>query len=255
MIVPKLRSPIVLVHGLFGFDQISVGSWTVAHYFPGIPQALVGGGNCVLIPRLSPTQGIASRAAQLKAFLDRKMPNEPVHILAHSLGGLDARYLISRLGMGKRILTLTTLGTPHKGCTFVDWGVRRLEWFLKPVFDMIGVPTQAFYDLTTAGCREFNEKVPDHPDVRYFSVAGRFQSTLATPEWLLSNHIVLSAEGPNDGVVSIASASYGEVQDVWDGDHLSLVNWHHPLARQLPEWIDPTPRYGPLVRRLADMGY
>src|SRR5262249_34380886 len=103
--------------------------------------------------------------------------------------------------------------------------------------------------------KKFNDNVPDHPDVRYFSVAGRFQSSLTTPEWLLSSCIVLSAEGPNDGVVSIASASYGEIQDVWDGDHLSLVNWHHPLVRQLPEWRDPSPRYGPLVRRLADMGF
>jgi triacylglycerol lipase len=255
MILPKLRSPIVLVHGLFGFDKISVGGWTIAQYFPGIPEALIRAGNQVLIPRLSPTGGVAERAAQLKVFLDRNIPREPVHIFAHSLGGLDSRYLISCLGMSRRVLTLTTLGTPHRGTPFIDWGIRRLEWFLKPVFNLFDIPTQAFYDLSTAGCKAFNDNVPDHPDVRYFSVAGRFQSSLTTPEWLLSSYIVLSAEGPNDGVVSIASASYGEIQDVWDGHHLSLINWYHPLVRQFPEWRDPSPRYGPLVRRLADMGF
>jgi triacylglycerol lipase len=255
MVVPKLRSPIVLVHGLFGFDKIRLGHWTFAQYFPGIPEAFLRGGNHVLVPRLSPTGGVAERAAQLKSFLDRKMPTEPVHIIAHSLGGLDARYLISRLGMGKRVLTLTTLGTPHRGTAFVDWGIRRFAWFVKPILDMFDVPTQAFYDLSTAGCKQFNEMVPDDPDVRYFSVAGRFQSTFATPEWLLSHHIVLSAEGPNDGVVSIASASYGEIQDVWDGDHLSLANWHSPFLRQQAAWRDPSARYAPLVGRLVDLGY
>src|SRR5262249_5187529 len=38
-----------------------------------------------------------------------------VHVFAHSMGGLDARYMISRLGMAKRVLSLTTIATPHRG--------------------------------------------------------------------------------------------------------------------------------------------
>ena len=84
MIVPKLRVPIVLVHGLFGFDRIRVGPWTLVRYFPGIPEFLQASDNRVLIPSLSPTGGVAERAAQLKAFLDRESPSEPVHLFAHS---------------------------------------------------------------------------------------------------------------------------------------------------------------------------
>src|SRR5947208_11973358 len=66
MIVPRLRAPIVLVHGLFGFTQVRLGGWVLAQYFRDVPQALRAAGNRVLLASLSPTGGIADRAAQLK---------------------------------------------------------------------------------------------------------------------------------------------------------------------------------------------
>src|SRR5438445_3539239 len=99
MKVPKLRAPLVLVHGLLGYGRLQLGGWTVASYFGNIPAFLAASGNRVLVPQLSPTGGVADRAAELKQFLDRTAPREPVHLLAHSMGGLDARYLITRLGM------------------------------------------------------------------------------------------------------------------------------------------------------------
>ncbi len=62
-------------------------------------------------------------------------------------------------------------------------------------------------------------------------------------------------EGDNDGVVSVASATWGESMDVWEGDHFSLVNWLNPFARNRGWGRDPESRYGPLLRRLADEGY
>jgi triacylglycerol lipase len=253
--IPKLRAPIVLVHGLLGFDRIRVGGVTLARYFPGIVEGLHAAGNRVLVPGLSPTRGVADRALQLKEFLQRVSPGQPVHLLAHSMGGLDARYMVSCLGMGHAVLTLTTLGTPHRGTAFADWGINRLQRLLKPVFRFFGVPTQAFYDLTTSGCRAFNDKVHDVPGIRYFSVAGKHSGFSLNPEFMLPYRIVLAKEGPNDGVVSVHSASYGERLDVWDGDHFSLVNWLNPLARHRGFWRDPTARYGPLLGRLADEGY
>jgi triacylglycerol lipase len=255
MAIPKLRAPIVLVHGLLGFDEVRVGSVTLAQYFPRIPQLLCAAGNRILIPRLSPTGGIACRAAQLKAFLDREVPHDPVHLIAHSMGGLDSRYMISRLGMASRVLSLTSLGTPHRGSPFADWGIRRLARLVRPVLQLIGLPTEAFYDLTTAACRAFNEQVPDVLGVRYFSVAGRHDGHYLYPEWLLPYYIVLKEEGPNDGVVSEASARHGEDFEVWDGDHLQLVNWFRPLGLVRGAANDPAPRYSRLIRRLADAGF
>src|SRR4051794_1601724 len=185
MIIPRLRAPVVLVHGLFGFDQVRLGNWVLADYFRGIPEALRAAGNRVLVARVPPTHGIADRAARLKALLDRASPHEPVHLLGHSMGGLDSRYMISRLGMAGRVLSLTTLGTPHRGTPFADWGLRRFRRLLSPVLDFLLLPYGAFQDLTVAGAAEFNRLTPDAPGVRYFSVAGRFRPDWTTPQWFL----------------------------------------------------------------------
>jgi len=255
MIVPKLRSPIVLVHGLLGYSQLKVCGWTIASYFSNIPEFLSASGNRVLVAQMSPTGGVAERAAQLKLFLDREAPREPVHLFAHSMGGLDARYMISRLDMAARVLTLTTLGTPHRGTAFADWGVSRFERLLEPVGQRLAVPLQAFYDLTRASCQVFNEQVPDAPGVRYFSVAGEHEGGWLSPEWQLSHAIVTQAEGANDGVVSVASATYGEACEIWQGDHLSLVNWLNPVSLIRGLCQERSPRYAALVRRLADEGF
>src|SRR5262249_37162163 len=148
-------------------------------------------------------------------FIDGTSPDEPVHVFGHSMGGLDARYMISRLGMAGRVLSLTTLGTPHRGSPFADWASSRLVRMLGPLFDFIDLPTGAFADLTTAACRAFNEATPDAPGVRYFAVAGHFESGWRTPPWRITAPIVAQAEGPNDGIVSVSSATYGEETTVW----------------------------------------
>jgi len=255
MAVPALKAPIVLVHGLLGFDRLQMGAWTVTHYFRGIPEMLRAAGNRVLVARLSPTGGIAERAAQLKSFLDAESPHEPVHLIGHSMGGLDCRHVISCLGMARRVLSLTTLGTPHRGSAFADWGVRRFARLACPVFQFFGVSYQAFKDLTTARCKAFNSETPDAPGVRYFSVAGRFQTDWLTPEWQLPSSIVERIEGPNDGVVSVASARYGEACDVWEGDHLNLVNWTHPLAPTFRHSPERSNEYAALIGRLAAAGF
>jgi triacylglycerol lipase len=255
MAVAVLKAPIVLVHGLFGFDKLAMGAWVWTHYFRGIPEMLRKAGNRVFLARLHPTDGTVERALQLKRLLDAEAPNEPVHLIAHSLGGLDCRHLISRLGMAARVLSLTTIGTPHRGSAFADWAVRRFARLVCPVFDFFGLSFQAFKDLTTSRCRVFNSETPDAPGVRYFSIAGRFQTDWLAPEWQLPSGIVSRLEGPNDGVVSVASAGYGESCDVWEGDHLSLVNWAHPFGPAFRRSPDRCDDYAALVGRLADAGF
>jgi len=168
MAFPRLRNPIVLVHGLMGFDAIRIGRIRFRGYFPGIEESMRAAGNRVHCASLSPTASIAHRAGQLRAFVDNASPTEPVHVIAHSMGGLDARYMVSRLDMADRVLSLTTIATPHRGSPFANWGTRNLGRFAKPVFKFLGLPDQAFYDLTTDGCQAFNAKVPDVPSVPLF---------------------------------------------------------------------------------------
>lgn len=248
MAAPEARAPIVLVPGLLGFDRVAVGPLTVARYFPGIEEALSAAGYRVGTAKLGLTAGIVERAGQLRDYIAHRFPAEPVHVVAHSMGGLDARYMISRLGMAGRVRSLTTIGTPHLGSTFADWAVGRFSRLVRPILTFLRVPTDAFRDLTTASCSRFNEAVPDAPGVAYHAVAGRCERSSLAPFWWPAAHVVAGAEGPNDGVVSVRSATYGRTCEVWDGDHMHLVNRPNPRATG---WGHRPTDYLRLVRRVA----
>jgi triacylglycerol lipase len=252
--LPRLRAPVVLIHGLFGFARLRLGPWGGIDYFNLIPAALRQSGNEVIQAAVSPTAGILRRAEQLKAVVEAMPGCEPVHLIAHSMGGLDARCAISRLGLAPRVLTLTTLGTPHRGSSFADWASGRLVRLVGPLFDHFGLAREAFDDLTVEACRRFNEQTPDVPTVRYFSVAGRLKHReWLRSDWAISEPIIYRAEGQNDGLVSMSSAAWGEWCEVWDGDHLSLVNWPNPFAPT--EIVDRLPDYAGLLARLRDEGF
>lgn len=255
MNIPSLRAPIIFAHGLLGFDELRVGPWTLARYWSNIPDTLRAAGNRVFVARVAPLGSVAERAAQLKRFIDLHSPNEPVHIIGHSMGGLDARHMISRLGMTDRVLTLTTVATPHRGTAFADWGLRRLEPVLAMFLNCFGIPRKAFQDLSTARCRAFNEQTPDAPNVRYYSVAGRFEARWYNPIWRVPSRVLRREQGENDGLVALCSARYGEDCTVWDGDHISLVNCPNLADRVTGRWKDRAPAYGSLVRRLHDEGF
>ena len=141
-----------MVHGLLGLGRLHSDGSTKRGYWANVPAVLTAAGNRVFVPRLPAASSVATRAAELKAFLDRELPEGQFHLLAHSMGGLDSRYLISRLDMAERVLTLTTLGTPHRGTAFADWGVRVVQPLVRPMLDFLGLPYEAFRDLTTTGC-------------------------------------------------------------------------------------------------------
>src|SRR3954449_8855605 len=116
--------PVVLHHGLFGFGEINAGPVKLS-YFGRIARGISGRGHPVILSSVHPTAGVATRARQLKETVLRQLeiigrPKEKVIVVAHSMGGLDARYMISRLGMDDRVEALLTLAPPHRGSPFAD---------------------------------------------------------------------------------------------------------------------------------------
>ena len=64
------------------------------------------------------TDDIRSAAARLGAEVERIVEEtgyERIHVIGHSMGGLIARYYVTRLGGDAHVHTLVTLGTPHRG--------------------------------------------------------------------------------------------------------------------------------------------
>src|SRR5579862_7002859 len=94
------------------------------NYFRGVKDRLEAAGHRVLAPLVPPLAKCEDRARKLAEASDATFPNDPVHIIAHSMGGLDSRMLIGRnfcgLGEEGRILSLTTLSTPHQGSPVAD---------------------------------------------------------------------------------------------------------------------------------------
>jgi triacylglycerol lipase len=217
-------------------------------YFPQIQKTLTEQGYRVEVPRLHVCRGVSTRALQLRNFLNEAIPNERCHIIAHSLGGLDARYMASRLDMQDRILSITTLGTPHRGSFFADWCFRHFGRVGYPLIQLLLIPTEAFMDLTVEKCKEFDEVAPDVPGIAYRSIAGQCSYRDLQPFWKLSGYIVGKHEGPNDGIVSVTSASRWH-SEVWEADHMNLVN--RPNARKNP-WHGQPNDYLKLVREITE---
>lgn len=231
-------APIILVHGLFGFDQLTLGGLKVTDYFRLIPDALRRDGHSVPEPpQLNPAGSVAERAQDLKNYLQDAnrgdVVGKRVHIIGHSMGGLDSRFMISKLGMADRVLSLTTIGTPHHGTPIANIVVSGIDSILNKFMEHLGVDVKGLLDITTDACRRFNEEVTDADGVRYFSIAGRFAPPriLGTPQGLfgLTHDIIAKTEHDNDGLVSVESATMGRpawtALNDWETNHPRQVNW------------------------------
>src|SRR6516164_8879075 len=104
MHMPVLRHPIIFAHGLLGFDYLRLGPFRLAGYWSKLPETVRAAGNRVFVARVAPIGSVTERAGQLRAFIEQNCPDEEVHVIGHSMGGLDARYMISKLGMASRVL-------------------------------------------------------------------------------------------------------------------------------------------------------
>jgi triacylglycerol lipase len=218
------RHPVVLLHGLLGFDELVLGPTRVA-YFRGLTERLRRVGADVHRPRVSRTAAIAARGAQLAARIEA-LPAKRVNVIAHSMGGLDARWAIARLGLSERVASLVTIGTPHRGSPLADLGAGLGEKLgVRRVLDGLGMDVAAFQDLTTTRMAAFNRKVRDARGVWYASVVAHADGWSTSP-LLWATHRYLSARaGPNDGLVPLASQAWGEVLLKLEADHFAQIGW------------------------------
>ncbi len=225
----------------------------VASYFRRVPELLESAGNRVIQTRVPPAGSIRERAEALKREIRSQVDEEPVNIIAHSMGGLDARCMIAHLGMAEQVRSLTTLGTPHRGSPVADEVTSKLALWIR----RIGIPDDALHDLRVNRCHSFNLTTPDARGVRYFSVAGQRERARMTFYPLQFSHdVIFPVEGPNDGLVSVKSATWGESLTVWDCDHVNLVGWVlNPWDAALGRFFDFEKGYTEILERLESCGF
>jgi triacylglycerol lipase len=231
----RLRHPVVLAHGVLGFDEIEVAGRR-HRYFRNIADRLTSLEAEFHHPRVPATGAVADRAAKL-AELIRSLPCERVNVIAHSMGGLDARYAISLLGLEERVASLITVGTPHLGTPLADLALK-------------GIPAsavRALSDLTVASLTKFNQEVPDVPGVAYCSVAAH-SDLFETNPLLWPSHAYLSQKaGRNDGLVPAGSQRWGTVLREIEADHWAQIGWSSRF--------DAVALYADLLRELVGLGF
>ncbi|KAL1901533.1 lipase 2 [Ceratocystis pirilliformis] len=243
--VPK--HTIVLAHGLFGFSQLDLshdlglraGLLPPIHYWHGIVDALASRNVRVVTTSVPPSASIQHRANHLAQQIATLCPGEPVSVIAHSMGGLDARCMLSSLRPARDqvdVRALVTIATPHRGSYFANYlhtvpllPLPRLYGLLRRV----GLGTEAFQQLTTGYMQNtFNPLTPDVEGVRYFSYGATTPKPSLLSLFWLTHRIIRRREGPNDGLVSVESSRWGSYKGTLvNVSHFDLINWTNVFAR------------------------
>lgn len=214
------KYPLVFVHGVFFRD------FRHFNYWGRIPDELIKNGAEIYYGNHESATPVKKSAEELAARIKdilKETGAEKVNIIAHSKGGLDCRYMISRCFMEDYVASLTTINTPHRGCEFAEYLLNEkfpeetketiastYNKALKLLGDKEPDFLAAVTDLTQKACVNMNTFVTDSSKVYYQSVGsilenhkgGRFPLNY-------SYHIVKEFDGENDGLVGEKSFEWG----------------------------------------------
>ncbi len=259
------KYPIILVHGLAAKDQFTlISSWG------RIPQFLSKQGFKIYLGNTDAWGSYADNAKILQNTIEKviKEQNSPkVNIIAHSKGGIDSRYLISKLGYGSKIASLTTISTPHRGSELADLIVESKKLDSPLVKQAIKVllfiykesnvdPHQLAHQLTRPQMELFNQENLDSPEVYYQSFSTIMHKETDDLSSLLTYRYIKKITGENDGVVSTWSAKLGKTYELIDGKTRGIS---HPEIVDIKKikiaGIDIPSKYLELVTSLERKGF
>lgn len=234
--------PVIICHGFLGYRNMLL--WSM---FGGVDDALQKSGIPALRTIAHPTASIETRASEInKQIIEAYGEDQPVHIIGHSMGGLDIRYLASPAGLnqGHRICSVTTLSTPHHGSIlagkipfFLRYTFIAGAWIIKSClvpgegkefFSKIADQDWRGYQQLTSNYlnNEFNPQIVDHPNVNYVSYGSAinpFNQTFAGKFRRLVSNTLMEQDGINDGMVGVESARWGECRGTMLANHGEIV--------------------------------
>ena len=222
----KTLYPIVLVHGI-GFRDNKY-----LNYWGRIPKSLESLGATIFYGNQDSWGSVKGNAQTLKTTIERILIEEKVdkvNIIAHSKGGIDARYMISSLEMAPFVSSLTTIASPHHGSKAIDVLskfpkilIKLAGFFVNLWFRILGDKNPDFLStidlLNTKTMEEFNLENKDIEGVYYQSFGFQMKRSFSDIFLFFTHAIIKIIDGDNDGIVSMNSS-------VW-------TNFHGPLTGQ-----------------------
>ena len=255
------KYPIVLVHGMMAKD------FSFYPAFRGIVNFLRQQDIPVYVTNQDGIGTIAGNAAQLKAEIlgILKAENcEKVNIIAHSKGGLDARYMISCLDMADHVAALTTLSTPHHGSKLCKallkmplWMAKIISFFTNLCFRILKDENPDLLalgqELTDTAMVDFNREVPNHPRVYYQSYASNAANKKAFLLFIPYKLSKYCEAGETDGMVSVSSSQWGAFKGhiPEDFDHFQMVGVYGSRRKLINVGLF----YMHIIQELRDMGF
>ncbi len=269
----QTKYPILLIHGMGFRDSLPI------HYYWGrIPGILRKHGAVVYSSMQDANAPTEHNARCLEPFIRdvlQKTGSPKVNIIAHSKGGLEARYLISTMGMGDAVASLTTLSTPHNGSKTIDWllprfrplicmGSRLTDVWRRILGDSCADTFTVIEQLTTGYMQEFNRANPDDPRIFYQSYAFVMKHWYSDGLMGFANSVVYHFEGENDGLLTPDSARWTNFRGVYRGtgwrgiSHPDVTDYRrHRFSRKEPgngQISDITKLYLSIVQDLKRRG-
>jgi triacylglycerol lipase len=186
----NLKYPVLLIHGAGFRDKI----FGFINYWGRIPKYLEKHGIKIFYGGTDAWGTIEKNAEKLKEkilHIKNEYKIERINIIAHSRGGLEARYLINELQMGEFVVSLTTISTPHRGARIMNIGffIPTFLYKFAAIFvniwnKIIGDKNPDFYtsslELSEKYCTEFNKKYPNKENIYYQSYVSKLKYFLAT---------------------------------------------------------------------------
>jgi len=263
--VCKTKYPLVLVHGV-GFRDLKY-----INYWGRIPKELIRNGAIVYYGNQEAWGTIKYNAQDIKEKIFdvlRETGAQKVNIIAHSKGGLDARYMITKLEMGDYVASLTTISSPHRGCKVVDIlcdmpkGIyKTISRLFDKYYRFLGDKNPDFYtasrQFSSYHSKKFNEEVKDIEGVYYQSYATVVRSMFSDYIVSIPYILVKLTEGENDGLVAINSAKWGEFKGVLRNKHRRGISHGDiiDLRRDDYKGFDVMGKYVQIVSKLKNQGY
>jgi len=235
--VMPTRYPVVLMHG-FGM----LAALNRAGQLHDVAMDLRSRGVLAYAPNVAPYDTIEERSDMWQQRLWRVQEEskaDRMHLIAHSMGGLDARYLVHAFDLQDVVASITTVSTPHRGTAIAEI-IReqpdRVQQLLADLVNRMGEvamagshpdASRAVEQLTPAYIQNtFNPATPNHEQVLYRSFAGRAgrgTDVPINPFLRPLNAVLYEREGVNDGYVSVRSARWGAYQGLVDADHTHQI--------------------------------
>ena len=261
------KYPIMLVHGVFFRD------FRLVNYWGRIPGALKKNGAQVYYGKHPSAASVADSAELLKLRVREiliQTKSEKINLIAHSKGGLDLRKALTDPDFVPLVASVTTINTPHRGCSFADYLLKTLDEktqrriarayndAARRLGDINPDFMAAVRDLTADACEKFDRETPAPEGVFCQSVGSTIRRASGGKFPMNFTYAMAKRfDGPNDGLVSVDSFPWGSRYQLLSApgrrgiSHSDIID----LNRENIPGFDVREFYVQLVHDLKEQGF